>query len=90
MKRQIRITAGSVTALADLATTKTADAIWQVLPLSGSANRWGEEIYFAIPVRMELKEGQEIVKPGDLGYWPSGRALCILFGPTPISREGEI
>lgn len=90
MKRQIRITSGSVTALAGLATTKTADAIWEALPLSGDVNRWGEEIYFAIPVKMELEEGHEIVSPGDLGYWPQGSAFCIFFGPTPISRKGEI
>lgn len=90
MKRQIRIITGSVTALAELNTTKTADAIWQALPLSGRANIWGEEIYFAIPVKMELEEGHEIVEPGDLGYWPRGSALCIFFGPTPITRGEEI
>jgi hypothetical protein len=38
MKRQIRITAGSVMALAELSSTKTADAIWQALLLSRSIN----------------------------------------------------
>lgn len=90
MKRQIRITSGSVTALAELNSTKTADAIWEALPLNGDVNRWGEEIYFAIPVKMELEEGREIVSPGDLGYWSQGGALCTFFGPTPISREGEM
>jgi hypothetical protein len=27
---------------------------------------------------------------GDLGYWPTGKALCIFFGPTPISKRDEI
>jgi hypothetical protein len=27
---------------------------------------------------------------GDLGYWPTGRALCIFFGLTPMSRGDEI
>jgi hypothetical protein len=25
-----------------------------------------------------------------LGYWPQGHALCIFFGPTPVSRGDEI
>jgi hypothetical protein len=90
MKRQIRIIAGSVTALAELNSTKTADAIWQALPLSGNVNIWGEEVYFTIPVKMGLEDGQELVSSGDLGYWPQGSAFCIFFGPTPISKEGEI
>jgi hypothetical protein len=27
---------------------------------------------------------------GDLGYWPSGSAFCIFFGPTPASRGNEV
>jgi hypothetical protein len=90
MKRQIRITAGSVSALAELNTTKTAEAIWQTLPLKAKANTWGDEIYFAIPVKMELENGQEVVNLGDLGYWPEGNAFCIFFGLTPVSQGNEI
>ena len=90
MKRQIRIKAGSVVALAELYNTQAADAIWQALPLSSNIHTWGEEIYFSIPVKMELEAGQEVVNSGDLGYWPPGSAFCIFFGPTPMSRGGEI
>lgn len=24
---------------------------------------------------------------GDVGYWPSGNALCLFFGPTPASVD---
>ncbi len=89
-KRQIRITTGSVMVLAELNATKTADAIWEALPLRGNVNTWGEEIYFAIPVKIEPENGQELVSHGDLGYWTRGSAFCIFFGPTPISGEGEI
>ena len=37
-----------------------------------------------------LESPREVVEPGDLGYWPPGRAFCIFFGPTPMSRGGEI
>jgi hypothetical protein len=36
------------------------------------------------------KTAQELVEVGDLGYWPSGNAFCIFFGPTPASRGNEI
>ena len=39
---------------------------------------------------MELEAGQEVVNSGHLGYWPPGSALCIFFGPTPMSRGSEI
>jgi hypothetical protein len=90
MKRQIRIKAGSVIAAADLYDTDTAEAIWQSLPISSEVNTWGDEMYFHIPVEMELESGKEIVDFGDLGYWPPGNAFCIFFGPTPISNRNEI
>ena len=76
---------------AELATTPTAQAIAQALPLEARVNTWGEEIYFPIPVAAELDDtAQELVRAGDLGYWPTGQALCLFFGPTPISGPGEI
>lgn len=88
--RQIRITAGEVTATATLEETKTADAIWQALPIEGRANTWGDEIYFSIPVQLEEENARSVVSLGDLGYWPPGTAFCIFFGPTPVSTQDEI
>ena len=79
-----------MTALAELYNTKAADAIWQALPLTSNVNTWGEELYFSIPVKREVEEGQQVVNSGDLGYWPPGSAFCIFFGPTPMSRGDEI
>ena len=90
MIRQIKIKAGSVIAVAELYNTKAAEAIWQALPISSEVNTWGDEIYFHIPVEMELESGKEIVDFGDLGYWPPGSAFCIFFGQTPISNKDEI
>jgi hypothetical protein len=54
-------------------------------------NTWGDEIYFEIPVTSALDEtAREIVEKGDLGFWPTGRAFCIFFGPTPASQGDEI
>lgn len=90
MGKRIRITAGEVKAEAELNDTGTAQAIWEALPIKGRASLWGEEIYFSTPLRLSLEAGQEVVRAGDLGYWPEGRAFCIFFGPTPVSRGSEI
>ena len=86
----IVITAGSVSARAQLNDSKTAKAIWEALPITARANTWGDEIYFGIPVRMGGENGREVVSMGEIGYWPPGHAFCIFFGPTPASRGDEI
>jgi len=76
---------------AALAESATAGEIYQALPLEAAVQTWGDEIYFEIPVSLELDEtARDRVEAGDLGYWPTGRAFCIFFGPTPISGPGEI
>lgn len=85
--RRISISAGRVTAQAELLETPTANAIWEALPVEGEVNTWGEEIYFEIPVTVaEEKSSRADVEVGDLGYWPVGKAFCIFFGPTPASK----
>jgi len=88
--RQIQIRAGDVQVIAELNDNRTADAIWEALPLSTAGNTWGDEIYFGIPVQLQAENAQAVVSLGDLGYWPAGNAFCIFFGPTPVSRGQEI
>ena len=38
----------------------------------------------------DITDGQEVVLAGDIAYWPPGHALCIFYGQTPASRDGEI
>ncbi|MHC4498968.1 MAG: cyclophilin-like fold protein [Planctomycetota bacterium] len=91
MPKRIKITAGDVQLEAELNDSATAKSIVDVLPIKGKGNRWGEEIYFAIPVVADLEEGaRDVLEAGELGYWPSGNAFCIFFGPTPASRGDEI
>jgi len=75
---------------AELLETKTAKAIWNSLPIEAKVNTWGEEIYFAIPVKKGPEDAVDVVKEGDLGYWPQGNGFCIFFGKTPVSAESEI
>ena len=86
MPYAIRITAGEVSLQAELNDTATARAIYEKLPLEAAGNRWGEEIYFSIPVQAELAENARTeMEVGELAYWPPGAAFCIFFGPTPAS-----
>ena len=90
MEKKIRIKAGAVEVTAELNDTRTAQAIWDALPLTERGNRWGAELYFSIPVTLEAENAREVVAAGDLGYWPPGTAFCIFFGTTPMSRGEEI
>ena len=90
MLRKILIRCGDLEAAATLNDSASAQAIWEALPIEGSANVWGDEIYFRIPVALAEEDAQEVVGMGDLGYWPPGSAFCIFFGPTPMSRGNEI
>ncbi|MEE3142045.1 MAG: cyclophilin-like fold protein [Chloroflexota bacterium] len=90
MPTNIVITAGSIRLEAELNDTFTAKAISNILPITAAANTWGDEIYFSMPITLELENGQEVVDLGDLGYWPPGGAFCIFYGLTPASQEDEI
>ncbi len=76
---------------AELENTPTAKEIYKLLPLDGAANRWGDEIYFVIPVRVDAeKDATDIVEKGDVAYWSEGSCFCIFFGKTPESTDEEI
>jgi len=84
----ITISAGDISISAELSNSPTANEIWRALPIGGTANTWGDEIYFEIPVIInEEPDARADVEVGDLGYWPSGHAFCIFFGPTPVSSD---
>jgi hypothetical protein len=68
---------------------KTAAAVMDALPFSGEVNVWGDEIYFNIPVGMVEENPQQEMEVGDIAFWPVGNAMCIFFGPTPVSESGK-
>jgi len=91
MGKKIRILVSDLKVEAELNDSKTAQSVWEALPIEAKASLWGEEIYFAIPVKTGLEAGsREVVSAGELGYWPTGHAFCIFFGPTPASQGNEI
>ena len=88
---KIRIFCNDIEAEAELENTQTAKAIYSSLPIDGAANRWGDEIYFVIPLRIDMeKDATEVVEKGDVAYWPEGCCFCIFFGKTPESTETDI
>lgn len=63
----------------------TTKAILKALPFQSPANVWGEEIYFDIPIDASEEDSQKEMELGDIAFWPQGNAMCIFFGPTPVS-----
>ncbi len=91
MPTEIVVGAGDLQIPGFLNDSPTAQALAAALPLEGRVQRWGEEIYFSVPVVADLDDtARTVVEVGDLGYWPPGQAFCIFFGPTPGSPPGEI
>jgi uncharacterized protein len=87
MPNKITITAGNIRLLATLNDTASAKAVAKALPVEARANRWGEEIYFEIPVELEeSSDARAEMQVGELAYWAPGSAFCIFFGRTPVSN----
>ena len=70
--------------------TPAARKLFDALPCASTANTWGDEVYFSVPVNAELEpDAQQVVPPGTICFWVEGRSLAIPFGPTPVSRGSE-
>ena len=77
--------------LDDSHSPKTVQAILENLPIEVKINRWGDELYTDKTQIVEKEEnGKRQVNLFDVAYWPEGNALCLFYGPTPISEEGKI
>ena len=88
---KIKIFFGSQEIETDLENTKTTKEIYKSLPLDGAASRWGDEVYFAIPIQIDPEKGAtDAVEKGDIAYWPQGSSFCIFFGNTPASTHNQI
>jgi hypothetical protein len=71
---------------------RTFKAILDNLPVEVNIHKWGEELYTdrtTIAVEQEDNLKTE-VNELDVAYWPEGNALCLFYGPTPISKNGKI
>lgn len=74
----------------ELFDTECAKKIYDALPIESNINAWGDEFYFTIPINYgNDNTSTKKVKIGDIGYWPPGQALCVFFGPTPLSTDND-
>lgn len=90
MKR-IKIIVGAVALRAALHDTPTADRIYKTLPLESTAQTWGDEVYFAVPVSAPLEaDARDVMVSGEIAFWVEGQSIAIGFGRTPISHGDEI
>ncbi len=77
--------------LDDKQAPKTVQAILEKLPIKVKINRWGDELYTdPMPIKVKEENARSAVNLMDVAYWPQGSALCLFFGPTPISKGNEI
>jgi hypothetical protein len=77
--------------LNDTISPQTCHSVIDSLPFSVSAHVWGEEIYTdESPITQAEENAKNLVSINDIAYWPSGKAICLFFGPTPIGKKGEI
>jgi uncharacterized protein len=89
--RRILIRAGSAKFRAQLLDTPTADRVWQALPLHSTAETWGQAVHFETPIESgRERNARQIAAPGDICFWVEDDRIIIVFGPTPISRPGEL
>jgi len=82
---------GDLKMSAELNDSPTSNALYEQLPIEGISQVWGDEIYFSTSLVAENDEwAKETVDLGDIAFWPPGNAVCLFFGPTPMSAPGEI
>ncbi|GAB7008966.1 cyclophilin-like fold protein [Halorubrum trueperi] len=86
---QVRVGDRELTATWTDDAPEVREAIASGLPLAGDAERWGDELYFDVPVDVPAENARAAVPVGAVAYWPRGNALCLFWGPTPASEGAE-
>ena len=88
---QVAITTDAVKLIVETRKTETARQILAVLPFKARALKWGEEVYFMMPVNAGREaDAKAVVNPGEIAFWTQGHAIAIGYGETPLSAPGEI
>jgi len=77
--------------LDDTNSPKTVNDFIEKLPFTVDLNVWGDEIYTSeSPITQPEENAKSLVQLNDVAYWPTGKAICLFYGPTPIGKVGEI
>ncbi len=77
--------------LDDANSPKTVNDFIEKLPFTVDLNVWGNEIYTSeSPITQPEENAKSPVQLNDVAYWPTGKAICLFYGSTPIGNPGEI
>ena len=77
--------------LDDANSPKTVHTLIEKLPFRVVLNIWGDEIYTSeSPITQPEENAKSLVQLNDVAYWPTGKAICLFYGSTPIGKPGEI
>ena len=77
--------------LDDSFSPKTVKNFVEELPFSVELYVWGDEIYTSeSPIDQSEENAKSLVSLNDVAYWPTGKAICLFYGETPIGNPGEI
>jgi hypothetical protein len=77
--------------LDDTHSPNTVHEFIEKLPFTVDLNVWGDEIYTSkSPISQPEENAKSPVELHDVAYWPTGKAICLFYGPTPIGEPGEI
>jgi hypothetical protein len=96
MKKQIKVLFPDIDRevsieLDDSRSPRTVQAILENLPIQVGITKWGDELYTEkTQILAEEEDAKREVNFLDVAYWPEGNALCLFYGPTPISKDGQI
>ena len=64
---------------------KTVLEFIEKLPFSVDLNVWGDEIYTSeFPISQPEENAKTPVQLNDVAYWPTGKAICLFFGPLQL------
>ena len=95
MKHIVRLdilnSTGVTLELNDDTSPKTVRSFLDNLPFTVDLNVWGDEIYTSSsPIDVPEENSKTPVSLNDVAYWPTGKAICLFYGPTPIGKKNEI
>lgn len=88
--KRIRISWPGGSVVAALQHTPSSEALIACLPFKSVAQTWGEEVYFGLPISVDLEaNARQVVEPGTVCIWVQGHSMALPFGPTPIAEGME-
>ena len=94
MKHKIHVDVNSSKIILELDDTNSPNTVKEFvekLPFTVDLNVWGDEIYSSkSPINQPEENAKSPVELNDVAYWPTGKAICLFYGHTPIGKPGEI